>query len=413
MKRARRPSAPEAVYVLLAFAFALVAEAQYVSLYTRERLPLLNLQVFSALLAVSLALAIGEVRTGSKESYGFLIVGHVLATLATIPFSAGIPLMEYAVYLVPVLGICLHNPYPASTAISAVYTALVVAVRVLVLSVSQTGADVIWFRSIEYVVVTAILVTSEISLVHYREAYIRSTRENRRMDALVDRLSKANLRYQEYAKSIEESSMETERKRITREIHDIVGYTLTNNITMMEAITDMIHKNPLGVAHLVDMARDNAQDGLARIRESLYLLRRTGTHVLTGVEALRRLLRVYHHGTGVEVNLQTGDTPWDFPEEIDSAFYHMVQECLINSFRHGRASRVDILLSSGGHGITLRVSDNGSGAVAVNEGIGLGGMRERLVRLGGSLSYRSWEHGFSVAASLPRTGGTSTGEGGS
>ncbi len=411
MKRARRPSAPELAYVFLAFAFALVAEVQYVFLYAGARLPLLYLQVFTVLLAVSLALAVGEVRTESKQSYGFLILGHVLVTLGTIPFSAGIPLMEYAVYLVPVLGICLHNPYPASLVVTVLYTAVVVAVRVLVLSASGSATDVIWFGSIEYLVVTAILGTSAIALVHYREAYIRSTRENRRMDTLVDRLSKANIRYQEYAKSIEESSMETERKRITREIHDIVGYTLTNNITMMEAITDMIHRNPLGVAHLVDMARDNAQDGLARIRESLYLLRRTGSHIPTGVEALRRLLRVYHHGTGVEVCLHATDTTWDFPEEIDSALYHMVQECLINSFRHGRASRVDIHLSSGGEGIALRVSDNGAGTTSVNEGIGLGGMRERLVRLGGSLSYQAWEHGFSVAATLPPAAATSTAEG--
>jgi len=74
-------------------------------------------------------------------------------------------------------------------------------------------------------------------MVSYRERLIDSEGEVARLDGLVERLVHSNVRYQEYAKMVEEASTENERKRIIRDIHDIVGYTLTNNITMMEAIT--------------------------------------------------------------------------------------------------------------------------------------------------------------------------------
>ena len=73
------------------------------------------------------------------------------------------------------------------------------------------------------------------ALVFWREELIESRREGKRLDGMVVRLSQANVQSQDFARDVQEIAMENERKRITRDIHDVVGYTLTNNIMMMEA----------------------------------------------------------------------------------------------------------------------------------------------------------------------------------
>jgi signal transduction histidine kinase len=83
----------------------------------------------------------------------------------------------------------------------------------------------------------------------------------------------------------------------------------------------------------------------------------------------------------------------------------VVQESLMNSFRHGKASRVRIFLRRQDEDIVLKVSDNGMGAAIFVEGIGLAGMRERLGKLGGTLSARGVAGGFDVIASVPASQG--------
>ena len=401
MRKAKPVATPELLYLSVSIAFGLVAEGELVLAQLRDTVPLLHLELFTVLLVVSLVLTYKEIRAASGRAYAIALLGHVLMTLGMVPFSASLPAMEYLLYVIPLLGICLHNPRPVALILSLFYTLILVAERTLVQSVTGVGWDLIWTNALEYLVVCILVAGAAMLMVHYREAWVGAMAENRRMDALVDRLSKANVQYQEYAKTIEESSIDTERKRITREVHDIVGYTLTNNITMMEAITDMIHENPLGVGHMVDMARENAQDGLTRIREALYQLRRSDRLVLSGHEALRKLLRVYQHGTGVRVELHLNGLAWDFPPETHTGLYHVDQEGLINSFRHGKASQVYIFLSLQADALVLRLCDNGTGSAAVVEGIGLGGMRERLTKIGGKLRYESGEYGFTLDAVLP------------
>ena len=241
-------------------------------------------------------------------------------------------------------------------------------------------------------------------MIYYREKLIDNQRETSRLDSLVERLTIANLGYQEYAKTIEESSTENERKRVTRDIHDIVGYTLTNNITMMEAIKDMMRINPLGVASLVKSARENAEEGLAQVREALHILREQRIDHLKGHGAVEKLISIFEQATGVRVDFILNDGRWNFSKEIDFVLYHIVQESLMNAFRHGKANEIRIFLDADHDHLTLKIRDNGKGAGQLKEDIGIQGMRERTDRLRGTLTAHSIVDGFEVCAIIPIDG---------
>ena len=82
--------------------------------------------------------------------------------------------------------------------------------------------------------------------------------------------------------------------------------------------------------------------------------------------------------------------------EQDLAVYRVAQESLTNVARHAKAGNADLILERGDGGVVLRVRDDGHGirdAEAGGQGLGLGGMRERALLVGGRLDVHRREHG--------------------
>lgn len=238
-------------------------------------------------------------------------------------------------------------------------------------------------------------------MVRFREMIVGSQRENDALQEVVVNLARANTQYQSDAIVADEHGRSQERRRITRDIHDIVGYTLTNNIMLMESARDMMQENPFGIPKLVDAARANAEEGLERIREALYDLRRQDESLPIGLVAIQRLAKTFGEATGVRVRLDWANAPTRFAEAVDSTLYHLIQESLINSYRHGRVNSVDISCWCEKNMIRIYSRDDGVGAVGFREGIGIAGMRERIELLGGELHVSGSESGFLVEACIP------------
>ena len=238
-------------------------------------------------------------------------------------------------------------------------------------------------------------------MIYYRERIIQQAEEIRRLDLAVAKLSEANLSYQQYASRAEQLSMIEERKRITREIHDVIGYTMTNVIMMMEAVTDMMRRDPGKVQELVNTARQNAEEGLDEIRHALHLLRAQEQPPGTSLEAIVKLARVYQFATGVQVVLELGNLPSTLEGPLEETIYHLVQEALTNSFRHGKATLVKIMLWLTDSRLMVNIWDNGIGIGTLKEGIGLAGMRERLARMNGGLRLENLPDGFKLTAEIP------------
>jgi two-component system sensor histidine kinase UhpB len=155
---------------------------------------------------------------------------------------------------------------------------------------------------------------------------------------------------------------------------------------------------------------DSLQRSNRRVLEKLRPVGLTELGLRDALGALLRLWSESHPGVVVETSIspslgETGET-------ADLTIYRTIQEALTNVFRHAGATRVDVSIEPAGlpagaargdrSGVLVRVRDNGSGLRPDHRlGLGLIGMRERILALGGSLTVASGDGGVTVEAVVP------------
>ena len=238
----------------------------------------------------------------------------------------------------------------------------------------------------------------------HRERVVELTARVRSLDSTIGRLARANREFQAYAGTVKSESAAEERSRITRELHDTVGYALTNVIVMMDAAKARAREEPASLDSLLDDVRAQSELALNDTRQILHLLRSVEQFERTGIDAIFQLTRAFEEAMGLSVDLHVGNLPPSLGPRIDSVLFRLVQEGLTNAFRHGNASRVRITMWRASEEIRVSVWDNGNGLPAdedVQDGIGMSGMRERFAELGGEISARNVPDGFQLSGTIP------------
>lgn len=293
------------------------------------------------------------------------------------------------------------EPYPLNLIISATVTTLILLLEMFLLRAENVPVG----QNVNHLVLLAVpgytVVVSGSLMLKYREIIVKVRSEHKRLKDSIINLTQTNTKYLDYAIVAKEEGTEKERLRITRDIHDIVGYTLTNNMMLMEAALDIMKENPLALPSIIETARMNAEEGLKEVRKTMYRFRSQKSDSPVGLNALVRLGRIFEKATSIKVQFNFGNSPSSFNESIDSALFHLIQEALVNAFKHGNGTEVHVSLWCDDHRLKLYVQDNGAGAQIINEGIGLKGMRERLVKLDGELEVKNVVDGFLVFVTIP------------
>ncbi len=236
------------------------------------------------------------------------------------------------------------------------------------------------------------------------EQLLRQDTMQARLDGAVAQLTDANLGFQRHAILAEETSASNERRRISREIHDTVGYTMTNIIMMMEEANARLESDIGRVRQLIRTTRLQAERGWEEARSALRALRALRSADISGTLALTRLVRAFEQATGITVQVSFGNVVWPMTQEVETVIYRFVQEGMTNSFRHGRATRIDIFFWHAEEELRLTLWDNGVGATEFKEGIGMNGLFERITPLGGRLTARGLPQGFELAIAIPYSG---------
>lgn len=229
----------------------------------------------------------------------------------------------------------------------------------------------------------------------------RQSEELARIDRTVRALTEANLDFQELATRVQRETEEQERSRITREIHDIVGYTLTNIQMMMEAATDLVSRDSASLGELLVKSRDQAQRGLLETRRVMRNLRSVQEVRASGLGRVAEVARIFERATRVRVKLAFGNAPESFGTRIDEVVYRTVQESLTNALRHGNATEIGVSFWVMEGALRLAIADNGAGSKEIVPGIGLSGMRERIAHVGGTLKAENTVFGFLVFSEIP------------
>ncbi len=200
--------------------------------------------------------------------------------------------------------------------------------------------------------------------------------------------------------------VEDERRRISREVHDELGQTLT---AMGMGLARLEHRPPADEAasrSQVAGLRELAANALATVRRIARELRPAILDDLGLCEAVSAHTRTFAESSGIAVDLEVPEVPPDLDPEQTTALFRVLQEALTNVARHAGATRVRVGLTATRRGLALTVADNGQGApesaIRDPRAYGLLGMRERMRFFGGEATVKSVQgQGTTVTAALP------------
>ena len=239
-------------------------------------------------------------------------------------------------------------------------------------------------------------------LTIFREMVVRLSEREEQLELSLVSLEQANRSYQDYAEKVEHLSEDKERNRITREIHDTIGYALTNIGMLLQAGKAVARKDPDRLHELLDSAREQVKTALQESRNILHKLRAPPrTQALYGLDSVQRLARSLTEATGIEVDVSFGNIQSGFGPRVDSAVFRLVQEGITNAIKHGLARKIRISYWLTRDELRVRISDDGVGSPEVAEGIGFAGMRERFAALGGRIEAANAVDGFVLTAHVP------------
>jgi signal transduction histidine kinase len=198
-------------------------------------------------------------------------------------------------------------------------------------------------------------------------------------------------------------TQESERKNISRELHDAVGQSLS---AVQFELHDMALALRPGDGELrgrVDRIRALVEGSLAMVRNVALLLRPSMLDDLGLAAALQWQAHQVARSTGIQIDVEADELPDDLPEQHKTCIFRVVQEALNNVCRHASANQASIVVSAAGQRITVVVRDNGRGfSRRRNRGLGLLGIEERVTGLGGSVRIDSEPGtGTTLEVSLP------------
>jgi signal transduction histidine kinase len=196
------------------------------------------------------------------------------------------------------------------------------------------------------------------------------------------------------------------RRSLARELHDGVAQILTTMVVQVENYKSE-HAGQPRVVSQMDAMQESARDVLSNLRQLVYELR--GEQGVGGcfVDALASHLARYQKHTGIGTELTVlGAWPSKLRTPAASNLRSLILEALANASRHSGARSVSVVLEdTAGDELTVTVTDDGRGIEGKcrEEGLGMTGMRERAVLLGGRLCIEDAPgRGTTVRASFPR-----------
>ncbi|MEZ5205673.1 MAG: sensor histidine kinase [Acidimicrobiales bacterium] len=219
-------------------------------------------------------------------------------------------------------------------------------------------------------------------------------------------------------------ALEDERRRIARELHDVVAHSMSVMVVQAGAARRVLDTDPAAATEALGQIETTGREAMTEMRRMLGVLRdgasdgdglRAPQPGLDGLEVL--VGRVAEAGIDVTLDWQGERRP--LPAGVDLSAYRIVQEALTNTVRHAEATRARVTITFAEDAVEVAVVDDGRGAAATatasaavddpadgpagdGAGHGIVGMHERAALVGGTVSAGPAPGGgFAVQAHLP------------
>lgn len=203
-------------------------------------------------------------------------------------------------------------------------------------------------------------------------------------------------------------AQDEERRRVARELHDSAGQlVLAVGCAIEEA--DQHADDPAAVAQCLEQARTLLEHLAKEVRTTSYLLHPP----LLDECGLGSAIRWYADGltkrSGLSIDLSLPENLGRLPVDLEITLFRIVQECLSNIHRHSGSETARIVIEREADAIVMRIEDDGKGipdailnrGVALNGGVGLAGMRERVHHLDGRMTINSDATGTRILMNFP------------
>jgi two-component system, NarL family, sensor histidine kinase DesK len=205
-------------------------------------------------------------------------------------------------------------------------------------------------------------------------------------------VEKANTGLRRAHAEIERLAAVAERERIARDLHDVLGHTLSLIILKSELASKLADHDAARAAKEIREVEQVARTAMAEVRETIRGYRTTLDAEVARARAL----------------LETAGIPGEFSVELtapdaarDEVLAFVLREGVTNVVRHSDATVCRVRVEQSTDGCTLTIADDGRGAI-LTEGTGLRGMRERVDAAGGTLAYEA-SSGTRLTVKLPAT----------
>ena len=210
-----------------------------------------------------------------------------------------------------------------------------------------------------------------------------------------------------------------ERQRISLDLHDAIGPILTgllaNLALLKESKAKLDGKARAALSESIELAKQCAKE----IRTVSYLLHPPLLDELGLASALRWFVDGFSERSGINVELEIPVDLGRLPSEAEKALFRVVQESLTNIHLHSASRVASVALTGDGNGYRLEVRDKGKGIPPEQLerpgrrlGVGIAGMRQRMMQLGGRLDVESSSKGTTVRATLPKNSAAESQEAG-
>ena len=215
-------------------------------------------------------------------------------------------------------------------------------------------------------------------------------------------------------------AQEEERKKISRELHDVIAQTLTGINVRLATLKMKAAHNTKGLDRSIAHTQRLVEQSVAIVHRFARELRPAVLDDLGLVAALHTFMKQFTTETGIRVSLSAFAEVEQLSGDQRTALYRVAQEALTNVARHAEASLAEVQIQKLDGSICMKISDNGKGFhqeqlhhPGKRTRLGLLGMGERLEMVGGTFTLTSAPgKGTTVLARLPFKNGIPTRGGG-
>jgi len=187
-----------------------------------------------------------------------------------------------------------------------------------------------------------------------------------------------------------------ERLRFARDLHDLLGHTLSVIVVKAEAVRRLADRDPAAVASHARDIEDVGRRALAEVREAVTGYR--DGDLPAEVERARQTLRA------ADIDVTVHDASDEVPSRAAAALAWVIREGVTNVVRHSGARHCAIAIVTADGRTTVELRDDGPPRSAPAFGNGLRGLAERLARDGGTLDAGPVAGGFALTATVPMGG---------